>query len=434
MKKTFIYVLSTAALLSPFSLLAQTNAAASVATKSVSITEYRQGLSLYKQGQYVDAIAHAEAAMKTGGTAEGHYLTALCYKKLGKDAEAAKAFQNTIHINANHVDALSQLGIIQYNAADYKSASVNLSRASALLPADTQLAQYAEKAKAKIGGATGTVSTLAKVTKAAAASVAAAPTTATTAAGAKATTSSAHISAYNEGLQLLKESDYYGAITAFQKAAKEAPAHAATYYNLGLAYREVKGEMGNALKHIQKASTLDSKNSKFHHALGAIYYEMGEGQKAQGSFEQAYLMGMKTKTLYKSLASTYMFNEQYDKAILLYETALKEEPEDAQLHFNLATAYLNAKKLNASVAQFDKVLAINPGYKDAYYNKGCALVQLERYDEAVKTGEAAIKIDKDYAKAYLLLASAYSKKNDSYHQDKYEKMAKRLDPNILKGL
>jgi tetratricopeptide (TPR) repeat protein len=422
------------AMLSPVALLAQTNAAAAVATKSVAITEYRQGLSLYKQGQYADALTHAAASMKTGGTAEGHYLTALCHKKMGKDADAAKSFESALHINPNHVDALSQLGIIQYNTANYKDAAVNLSRAAALLPSDAQLAQYAEKAKAKIGT---NVSTLAKVTKAAAASVAAAPATVATTNTTAATagkTSSAHISSYNEGLQMLKESDYYGAITAFQKALKEAPAHAATNYNLGLAYREVKGEMGNALKYIQKASTLDTKNSKFHHALGAIYYEMGEGQKAQGAFEQAYLMGMKTKSLYKSLASTYMFNEQYDKAILLYETAIKEEPEDAQLHFNLATAYLNGKKVNASIAQFDKVLAINPGYKDAYYNKGCALIQMERYDEAIKTGEAAIKVDKDYAKAYLLLASAYSKKNDSYHQDKYEKMAKRLDPNILKGL
>jgi tetratricopeptide (TPR) repeat protein len=429
MKKIIISTLLLAAL-SQYSVTAQTNAAAAVATKSVAITEYREGLALYKQGKFQDAITHAAASMKTGGTAEGHYLTALCYKKLGKEEEAAKSFQNALYLNANHIDALTQLGIIQYNAADYKNAAVNLARASALLPSDTQLAQYAEKAKTKSGGAASTKSTLAKVTKAAAASVGSADNA--SASTSKTATSSAHISAYNEGLKLLKESDYYGAITAFQKALKEAPAHAATNYNLGLAYREVKGEMGNALKYIQKATSLDGKNSKFHHALGAIYYDMGEGQKAQSAFEQAYLMGMKTKGLYKSLASTYMFNEQYDKAILLYETAVKEEPEDVQLHFNLATAYLNGKKLNAALTQFDKTIALDPSYKDAYYNKGCTLVQLERYDEAVKTGEAVIKIDKDYAKGYLLLASAYSKKNDSYHQDKYEKMAKKLDPHILR--
>ena len=433
---------------------AQTTASAAVSSKSVAIAAYRQGLSLYKQGSYQDAIVQVTSSMKTGGTVEGHYLAGLCHKKLANEAEAIKSFENALLLNPNHVDALSQLGIIQYNKSDFKSASVNLSRASALLPSDTQLQQYAEKAKAKTGVAVPALRTATNKMPAATAndakpttaantaatkSIATATnttnttnTTSTTAAAAATKTSSLHIAAYNEGLQLLKESDYYGAITSFKKALLEAPNHAATNYNLGLSYREVKGETGNALKYMQKASVLDPKSAKFQHGLGAVYYEMGEGQKAQAAFEQAYLLGMKTKSLYKSLASTYMFNEQYDKAILLYETAAKEEPDDAQLQFNLATAYLNGKKINASVAAFDKVLTINPGYKDAYYNKGCALIQLERYDEAVKVGEAAVKIDKDYAKGYLLMASAYSKLNDSYHQEKYEKIAKRLDPNILK--
>ncbi len=418
-----------------FSASAQTRATMAIAGKSAAIAEYREGLKLYKEGKITEALPHIKVSLEQGATAEGHYLQAMCYKKMAKDPLAMESLGSVLALNPDHVEALTQLGILEFNAGKYSSAAEHLSKAYALKPSDTQLKEFADKAKvaiAKTGKsststATTTKSTsiLDKVASAAGASVTGSNTT-TSATG----SNSAHVKMYNEGLQFLKESDYYSAITAFNKALKESPNHAATYYNLGLAYRELKGEESNAIRTITKAVTLDSKNAKYQYALGVLYYDMGEGDKAQQYFEGAYGLGMRTKGLFKSLASTYFFNNHNDKAIALYETAVAEDPKDVQLLYNLGTAYLSGNKLNAAIATFEKVVKIEPKYKDAYYNMACALIKVEKYEESVKIGEQLIKIDPDFAKGYLALASAYSKMGDSYHQDKYARMAKKLDPTI----
>lgn len=419
---------------------AQTRATMAVAGKSLAIAEYREGLKLFKEGKITESLPHIKLSLEQGATAEGYYLQAMCYKKLAKDPLAMESFTTALTLNADHVEALSQLGILEFNAAKYGLAAEHLAKAYALKPSDTQLKEFADKAKlasakgsSKSAPATAAApSMLDKVAKAAGASItsATATTAATSSATAATTTSSSHVKLYNEGLQFLKESDYYSAITVFNKALKESPNHAATYYNLGLAYRELKGEESNAIRTITKAVNLDRKNAKYQYALGVVYYDMGEGDKAQENFEGAYSLGMRTKGLYKSLASTYFFNSKYDKAILLYETAVAEDPKDVQMLYNLGTAYLNGNKLNAAITTFEKVVRMDAKYKDAYYNMACALIKVEKYEESIKIGEQLIKIDPDFAKGYLALASAYSKMGDSYHQDKYAKMAKKLDPTI----
>ncbi len=417
-----------------FSVSAQTRATMAMAGKSAAIAEYREGLKLYKEGKITEALPHLKVSLEQGATAEGHYLQAMCYKKLAKDLLAMESLSSVLALNPDHVEALTQLGILEFNAGKYSSAAEHLSKAYALKPSDAQLKEFADKAKvahAKTGKSTTTAtsakstSILDKVASAAGASVTGSNTSSSTTGS-----NSTHVKMYNEGLQFLKESDYYSAIAAFNKALKESPNHAATYYNLGLAYRELKGEESNAIRTISKAVSLDSKNAKYQYALGVMYYDMGEGDKAQQYFEGAYALGMRTKGLFKSLASTYFFNNHHDKAISLYETAVAEDPKDVQLLYNLGTAYLSGNKLNAAITTFEKVVKLDPKYKDAYYNMACALIKVEKYEESVKIGEQLIKIDPDFAKGYLALASAYSKLGDSYHQDKYARMAKKLDPTL----
>ena len=428
-----------ASLLFSVAAQAQTRTTMAVAGKALAIAEYREGLKLYKEGKITESLPHIKLSLEQGATAEGYYLQAMCYKKLAKEALAMESFATVLTLNPDHVEALSQLGILEFNVAKYGLAAEHLAKAYTLKPSDSQLKEFADKAKiasakgsSKSAPATAAApSMLDKVAKAAGASISSATaTTGATSSATAATTSSSHVKLYNEGLQFLKESDYYSAITAFNKALKESPNHAATYYNLGLAYRELKGEESNAIRTITKAVNLDRKNAKYQYALGVIYYDMGEGDKAQENFEGAYSLGMRTKGLYKSLASTYFFNSKYDKAILLYETAVAEDPKDVQMLYNLGTAYLNGNKLSAAITTFEKVVRMDAKYKDAYYNMACALIKVEKYEESIKIGEQLIKIDPDFAKGYLALASAYSKMGDSYHQDKYAKMAKKLDPTI----
>ncbi len=411
---------------------AQTRGTSALAGKAAAIAEYREGLKLYKEGKITEALPHIKVSLDQGATAEGYYLQALCYKKSAKEAEAMQSFTAVLTLNPDHVEALSQLGILEFNSAKFSAASEHLTKAAVLKPSDTQLKDFAERAKLALSKSSKTTT---NNTAAATKSSQSADKggTATGTVGTTSTTgstSSAHIKLYNEGLQYLKESDYYSAIAAFNKAMKEAPNHAATYYNLGLAYRELKGEESNAIRTLTKAANLDAKNAKYQYALGVMFYDMGEGDKAQDYFESAHDLGMRSKGLYKSLASTYFFNSRFDKAISLYETAVADDARDPQLLYNLGTAYLNGGKLNAAVTTFEKVIKMDAKYKDAHYNLSCAFIKLEKYDEAIKVGEELIKLDPDFAKGYLALASAYSKLGDSYHQDKYARMAKKLDPTI----
>ncbi len=447
MKKYFLSITILTAIGSQV-LYAQTNAAMSAATQSVAIAEYREGLSLYKQGKATAALEKAQAHLAHGGTAEGHYLAALCYKKLAKNEEAKESFENVVVLNANHAEALTQLGIMAYNSNDFNSAAGFLKKASALKPADIQIKEFYDKAKAKtiasqnsvhlnvekrtvVAASYAPTNVMNKVANAATASFARPMSTdKSNAMNATSGTSKVHTNLFNQGLEALKGSDYYSAISIFTKASKEAPTHAATQYHLAIAYNEIKGEASNALKAAQNAVRLDGKVAKYHQILGNIFYDMGEGDKAQGAYESAYGLGMRNEGFLKSLASTYFFNSQFEKAIAVYERATADNPSDHQLLYSLGTAYLNGKKLNRAVETFKKVLTLNPGHKEAHYNMALAYVNLQKYTEAMALGKSLIKIDPDYSKGYLVCAQVYNKLGDSYNQDKYAKKAKALDPKM----
>jgi tetratricopeptide (TPR) repeat protein len=143
------------------------------------------------------------------------------------------------------------------------------------------------------------------------------------------------------------------------------PKIADIYYKKGLSYYK-KGLLESAEDEFQQALALDSENPKFHIALGSVYEEQG----------------------------------QMDKAKLQYQQALKEGDE---ISFNYL-GYINIVKKDFVTAEVFFLMSLENAkdIKTKYRvlkNLGWSLVEQKKYDAAIPTLQQAIALNKEIEKS-----------------------------------
>jgi tetratricopeptide (TPR) repeat protein len=215
------------------------------------------------------------------------------------------------------------------------------------------------------------------------------------------------VSAYNS-------KDYNVAIDELKREIEKYPHHAQAYFLLGKIYEDVKFPEGryysmmlsNYEKYIElrpkgkridyvklrvaqyyiqvglregnieklnKAEeylkSLDQNDSDVRMALGAIYLDKRDYDKAIVEFEKsANLPPSELKIKYNSLGLAYIKKGAYGKAGKILEIAVKIDPRDKYAHNNLGFVYATQGELINAKAQFIEALKLDPSYLNAQRN------------------------------------------------------------------
>jgi tetratricopeptide (TPR) repeat protein len=188
---------------------------------------------------------------------------------------------------------------------------------------------------------------------------------------------------YEQGMELMRNGDYHGALAAFEASLKIHES-AEIYYNVGF-IKTSQGRYEEALVAFQKATQIDNAHALAYHRMGEIYSRLQNADSAQDCLQKAaeiYLdkfmdenaeevlmealkLNPRTMNVFNSLGILYRRQERYQEAIRAYRKALKINPSDENIHYNLARVYMGVNDLRQARQVLHKALKINAEFTEA---------------------------------------------------------------------
>jgi O-antigen ligase/tetratricopeptide (TPR) repeat protein len=135
-----------------------------------------------------------------------------------------------------------------------------------------------------------------------------------------------------------------------------------------------KGDLGGAIKIMEKNYSLDPSYPAVSKSLAALYISSGKVEKGEGLLKKHF---GKILMADKQLLNAYAKAEDYEKVRDIWLLFLKKEPNNIQYHFGLSATYLKLGKREKAIAELEKVAELDPKFKN----------QSQQIIEKIKKGE-----------------------------------------------
>ena len=204
-----------------------------------------------------------------------------------------------------------------------------------------------------------------------------------------------------DGDALLRQSDFGGALAAYQKAittdADYGPAHA----GLAQVYLWQAVDYDEALAQAQKAVALAPENMLAHATLAQAQLAHSAPAEAMEAAEQAVDLEPESAFAQSILALAYLMDHQYDSAREAVAQAVTLDPELPEVYYALGRFYRETADFARAHAAYEQAVALEPEFVLWQNALGYLWLQEERYEEAITTFEAVLDIAPDYLPALL---------------------------------
>jgi len=184
------------------------------------------------------------------------------------------------------------------------------------------------------------------------------------------------------------------AMQEYKRLAERVPNLAIAHKELGMTALSMRN-LWLAKEELTKASALNSADATTHSALGNIYAQMGERDKAVSEYESALSCNPKEVTASFNLGNIYADSGSYDKAISAFKKTVAGRPDFALAHNNLATMFsFNGDNAGAE-REFRQAIALDPNMASAHYGLGIACLNLKNYNESARAFKRALALNPD---------------------------------------
>lgn len=142
--------------------------------------------------------------------------------------------------------------------------------------------------------------------------------------------------------------------TKAQSTEGENQLKAQEYYYAGISAKN-RGEKDSAFALLSYAYRLWSSNADLAYALGELYGQRGNYERALELFRQAYESDPKRRDFFEALVSTYSWGKNQAEAKALLERWLKENPDDEEVTQYLARTHLNAGDFDKAIELYSRL-------------------------------------------------------------------------------
>jgi tetratricopeptide (TPR) repeat protein len=413
--------------------------------------EYFEGLSLYREGKYAQALAHCQNALAIDrGVAILNYLTGMTYRALGNAGESKRFLRLAIDTDGLPIRAPGSLFTIAKSVAD-NSLNVHYCDMNAIfeklvdrgsgweeLFVDIQhptlaghvvialgfLGKIAELEPLKNPGDLisqvdfDTVS-LGDLLWLYRKQLAISPTDDQTAAEQRISWfyGTSNMSAYPEEFFEQAERElalyhkkyegsseaeaYYARVVAMFQAKKDWRVEA--HNNMANTLANA-GKTDEAIEHYQQALRLKPDYAESYNNLGVLLARAGKIPQAIEDYQKALSLKPDYAKAHNNLGLALAAAGRSDQAIEHLQQAVRLEPDYAEAHNNLGVALTQAGKTEEGIEHFRRVLRLQPESAKAHYNLGSALARLGRTDEAVQSYNRFLQLAPDHVEALDRLA------------------------------
>lgn len=254
---------------------------------------------------------------------------------------------------------------------------------------------------------------------------------------------------YEIGKDNLVKNNLIGAHNAFLQALNLKPEIPEFYSGLGKTFFKM-GHLKEAIEMFQTCFARLKKEGReqadVHYALGTVYFQKEEYQKAIDAFNRALALRANYPEVYNSLGMTYSKlslsrkEEFFSKAVDCFKAAVQLNPEYWAAYFNLGNLYYEQGQKREALEVYKSCIRIKPDLAKAYYNLG--ILYYEMSETSPKGGkdlkkarryyEKAVKLEPNHAGAWHNLGIVYRELGLKEKAVRCLEKAIQLNPNLLK--
>jgi len=181
--------------------------------------------------------------------------------------------------------------------------------------------------------------------------------------------------ALSRGMDLYKNKDYSGAVSAFKMSISLAPT---------------------------AANAVDAAK-----LMSNAYLAMGDSENAIESLKKFVGQNSSLDTAHSNLAQFLFSQDRYDEAVTEYEKTVELNPTEGN-RYALGQAYLKTGEYGKAEGQFMQVLRMAPNDPAPHLGLGQTYAGQGQYDMAIKQFKTAIDKKSDFYDAYAEMGYAYA--------------------------
>ena len=187
---------------------------------------------------------------------------------------------------------------------------------------------------------------------------------------------------------------------------------------LGKIYHQL-GEYEKAIASFQTAIALDEDHEHAYNNLGLVYVDMRLFILAIEMFRGALEISPENPAFYNNLGYACDMSDRFDEALQAYQNALEADTTFVDTYYNLADAYLNKESYQEAIQYYKSGIELDGGDATVYFNLGLAYQETGEVLSAIQSYEKGVSQDPDEIEAYYRLVLAYEKKGDDIMVRRY---------------
>ncbi len=182
--------------------------------------------------------------------------------------------------------------------------------------------------------------------------------------------------------------------TLWRVSLEREPDNHLAHANLGQVLIR-RGEMDEAIYHMQKALELEPDNSDDHSGLANAYYQRGRVEDAIQEYELAVKYEKKNFMAHINLANILAGKGRMTEAISHYRSALAVFPEDGLAWNDLGAAQLQTGRQDDAISSFQKAVQAKPDFVPAQENLDLVAWSLATSpDPSARNGARAVELSR----------------------------------------
>jgi tetratricopeptide (TPR) repeat protein len=199
-----------------------------------------------------------------------------------------------------------------------------------------------------------------------------------------------------EAQALLRQGQVQLAEVLCRQALDAQPELAAGWAMLG-GIAAHKGEMEQAVAHLERSIALDASQAAIHYRLGLLRGRMGQWPEASRAFEAALALSPHSAEAAMNLGVSLYEQYRFGEALVAHDRALALAPGHPDVLFNRANVLMELDRFDEAVAAFDAVQRMQPRDVGVRMNRANALRDQHRFGEAMAAYDEALAMKPDDA-------------------------------------